>query len=302
MNAHTDTSLPAIAVADIERAVPLSPVRRLFEFARRHPQIAFGATLLLLLVLVAICAPLLGTTDPRALDPRNRLKPPSPESWFGTDMLGRDLYSRVLYGGQTSLFIGFAVTVISALSGTLIGLVSASIRWLDGIIMRIMDGLMSIPAILLAIAMMALSGASVVTVVTAISIIEIPRVARLIRGTVLSLREQPYVEAAITSGSPTWKIMFRHLLPGTVGQLTIQSAYVWAIAMVIEAALSFIGAGTPPTIPSWGNIMADGRALWQVKPYLVFIPAAFLSLTVLAINVLGDGLRDALDPRLAKRS
>lgn len=294
---------PALDASDLvaSKRAP-SRLARLWGLARQHPQIAFGGTLLTLLILLALFAPLLGTVDPRALNPTKRLQSPSAEFWFGTDMLGRDIYSRVLYGGQVSLFVGFVVTVISAILGTLLGLISASVRWLDGIIMRIMDGLMSVPSILLAIALMAVSGASLTTVVVAITIIEVPRVARLIRGSVLSLREMPYVEAAIAAGSTTPRIIFKHLLPGTFGQLTVQATYVWAVAMVIESSLSFIGAGMPPTIPSWGNIMADGKALWQVKPHLVFIPAVFLSLTVLAINVLGDGLRDALDPRLSKRS
>jgi peptide/nickel transport system permease protein len=281
---------------------PKSRLQKSWSFARRYSQISFGGTLLLILVLVSILAPFLGTVDPRAIDTVSRLKPPSVAHWFGTDMLGRDLYSRVLYGGRNSLLIGFSVMVISAIIGTLIGLVSAYLRWLDGVIMRIMDGLMSIPSMLLAIALMSLIGASLNTVITAISIIEIPRIARLIRGTVLSLREQPYVEAAITSGSGPVRIIFRHLLPGTVSPLIIQSTYIWAVAMIIETMLSFIGAGTPPTVPSWGNIMSDGRALWQVKPYIVFIPGVFLTLTVLAINVLGDGLRDAFDPRIALRN
>jgi peptide/nickel transport system permease protein len=175
------------------------------------------------------------------------------------------------------------------------------VRILDTVVMRIMDGLMSIPSILLAIALMALTRGSVTNVVVAISVAEIPRVARLVRGVVLTLREQPYVEAATTSGSGLAKTIFRHVLPNTLAPLTVQATYVWASAMITEAILSFIGAGTPPIIPSWGNIMAEGRALWQVKPYLVFFPAVFLSVTVLAVQLLGDGLRDALDPRLAKR-
>jgi peptide/nickel transport system permease protein len=183
----------------------------------------------------------------------------------------------------------------------LIGVVSGFVRWLDSVIMRIMDGLMSIPGILLAIALMALTRGSVSNVIIAITIPQVPQVARLIRSVVLSLREQPYVEAAVASGTRLPKIIFRHILPNTMAPLTVQATYICASAMITEAILSFIGAGTPPTIPSWGNIMAEGRALWQVKPYIVFFPAAFLSLTVLAVNLMGDGLRDALDPRLAKR-
>ena len=266
-------------------------------FARKHPEIAIGGALLGLMVLIAVFAPLLGTVDPRALAPGHRLKPPSAEHWFGTDQLGRDLYSRVLYGARISLFIGFSVALFSSLIGTLVGMISASSRWLDAVVMRVMDGVMSIPAILLAIALMAVAGGSVRNVIVAVTIVEAPRVARMIRGQVLSLREQPYVEAAVAAGSSLPGIVVRHLLPGIFAPLIVQATFVWATAMIIEAALSFIGAGSPPTIPSWGNIMADGKALWQVKPNLIFIPAGFLSVTLLAVNLLGDGLRDMLDPR-----
>jgi len=206
-----------------------------------------------------------------------------------------------MYGARVSLIVGFAVAALSSALGTLIGIVSGFIRWLDAIVMRIMDGLMSIPSLLLAIALMALTRASVQNVVVAITVAEVPRVARLVRGLVLSLREQPYVEAAVASGSRMPKIVFRHILPNTLAPLMVQATFICAAAMITEAILSFIGAGTPPIIPSWGNIMAEGRALWQVKFYIVAFPAVFLSVTVLAVNLLGDGMRDALDPRLAKR-
>jgi peptide/nickel transport system permease protein len=180
-------------------------------------------------------------------------------------------------------------------------LVSGFVRPLDAVLMRVMDGLMSIPSILLAIALMALLGASVENVVIAVTVGEFPRVSRLIRGVVLSLREQPFVEAAIASGTRVPKIIWKHILPNTLAPLTVNATFICASAMITEAALSFIGAGTPPIIPSWGNIMAEGRALWQIKPFIVFFPAIFLCITVLSVNLLGDGLRDALDPRLAKR-
>jgi len=282
----------------------LPPIRRRGRFrtlVRRNPTIAMGAGLLGIVVFIAVFAPWLGTVDPTALAPAKRLRLPSETYWFGTDMLGRDVYSRVMYGARVSLIVGFAVALLSSGVGTFIGVISGYVRWLDAVIMRIMDGLMSIPPILLAIALMALTRGSVQNVIIAISVAEVPRVARLIRGVVLSLREQPYVEAAIASGTRVPKIILRHILPNTIAPLTVQATYICASAMITEAILSFIGAGTPPTVPSWGNIMAEGRALWQVKPYIVFFPAVFLSVTVLAVNLLGDGLRDALDPRLAKR-
>lgn len=315
-------SLPPGIVAAQELPDVLPPRRergRIGTLLYRHPTMAIGGVLLALIVAIAVLAPWLGTVDPTALAPARRLRPPpdlfawlsywfaggrrppAVQYWFGSDMLGRDVYSRVVYGARVSLIVGFAVALFSAVVGMIIGLVSGFVRWLDAVVMRVMDGLMSIPSILLAIALMALTEGSVRNVVIAITIAEVPRVSRLVRGVVLSLREQPYVEAAITSGTRTPKIIVKHILPNTLAPLIVQATFICASAMITEAILSFIGAGTPPIIPSWGNIMAEGRALWQVKPYIVFFPALFLSLTVLAVNLLGDGLRDALDPRLAKR-
>ena len=305
----TDTALSpaeAAGAAAVASELPdlLPPVklrRGLYGFLRRHPGIAVGGALVLVMLFIAVFAPYLGTVDPTDLAPARRTREPSAQFWFGTDMLGRDIYSRVLYGTRVSLTVGFAVAILSSFAGLTIGLVSGFIRLVDGIIMRVMDGLMSIPPILLAVALMALTRGSVENVVTAIAVAEIPRVARLVRGVVLSLREQLYVDAAVTTGTRTPLIILRHILPNTLAPMTVQATYVCASAMIIEAILSFIGAGTPPTIPSWGNIMAEGRALWQVKPYIVFFPAVFLSVTVLGVNLLGDGLRDAVDPRIAKR-
>lgn len=292
-----------VAVA-AERPDILPPVRRrkgLLGYAFRYPTIAFGGALLLVMVFIAVFAPFLGTIDPTALSPVRRTREPSAQFWFGTDMLGRDIYSRVLYGTRVSLVVGFSVAVLASGIGLTIGLISGFVRILDGVVMRVMDGLMSIPPILLAVALMALTRGSVGNVIMAITIAEIPRVARLVRGVVLSLREQPYVDGAVAAGTRTPLIILRHILPNTLAPLTVQATYVCASAMIVEAILSFIGAGTPPITPSWGNIMAEGRALWQVKPFIVFFPAIFLSITVLAVNLLGDGLRDALDPRMAKR-
>jgi peptide/nickel transport system permease protein len=274
---------------------------RVRTFLRRHPTAALGGVLLAAMLFIAIFAPWLGTVDPTAIDPIHRLADPSARHWFGTDMLGRDVYSRTLYGARISLLVGFSVAFFSSAAGTLVGVTAGFVRFLDGILMRIMDGLMSIPPILLAIALMALTQASVKNVIFAISVSQFPAISRLVRGIVLSLREQPFVEAAIAAGTRTPQLVWRHILPNTVAALLVQATFTCASAMITEAILSFIGAGTPPIIPSWGNIMAEGRALWEIKPYIVFFPAAFLSVTVLAVNLLGDGLRDALDPRLAKR-
>ena len=257
--------------------------------------------MLTIMILIAIFAPWLGTVDPQAVSPLKRLKPPSEAFWFGSDMLGRDVYSRVVYGARVSLTIGLAVAFLSTLVGLAIGLVTGYIRWLDAIVMRIMDGLMSIPSVLLAIALMALTKASIENVIIAITLAEVPRVVRLVRSLVLSLREQPYVEAAVAAGTTLPRILLRHILPNTVAPLLVQATYVCASAMITEAILSFIGAGTPPNIPSWGNIMAEARSLFQIAGYLIYFPGVCLSLTVLAINLLGDGMRDALDPRLARR-
>ena len=289
----------AAAMPDI--LPPVKPKKGFIGFLRRNPTIAIGGFLVLSMVFVAVFAPFLFTKDPTALAPVLRTREPSAQWWFGTDMLGRDVYSRVLYGTRVSLTVGFSVAILASLAGLTIGLISGFIRVADSIIMRVMDGMMSIPPILLAIALMALTRGSVGNVILAITIAEIPRVSRVVRGVVLSLREQPYVDAAVASGTRTPMIILRHILPNTLAPLTVQATYICASAMITEAILSFIGAGTPPIIPSWGNIMAEGRALWQVKPYIVFFPAVFLSITVLAVNLLGDGLRDALDPRMAKR-
>lgn len=293
-------SVPRVLPAASE-AAPMSPVlarlSRALTFLRSRTEIAVGGGLLAAMVLLALATPYVLTGDPRALSPGSRLLPPSAEHWFGTDQLGRDLFTRVLYGARISLFVGVSVAFLSSLLGTFVGMVSASNRHLDAIVMRVMDGVMSIPAILLAIALMAVIGGSVLNVIVAVTIVEVPRVARLIRGIVLSLREQPYVEASISAGTSGPRIVLRHLLPGVVSPLIVQATFVWAIAMILEAGLSFIGAGTPPTTPSWGNILADGKALWQVRPTLIFFPALFLAVTLLAVNMLGDGLRDLLDPR-----
>jgi peptide/nickel transport system permease protein len=302
MSTTTTTQSGYVSAPALADVLPPAKQRgRAMTFVRRHPAIVIGGVLLGAMVFIAIFAPYLGTVDPTALAPAKRTREPSATYWFGTDMLGRDVYSRVMYGARVSLIVGFSVAALSSIIGSFIGLVSGFIRALDSVVMRVMDGLMSIPPILLAIALMALTRASVQNVIIAVSVAEFPRVSRLIRGVVLSLREQPFVEAAVASGTRLPMIIIKHILPNTLAPLMVNATFICASAMITEAALSFIGAGTPPIVPSWGNIMAEGRALWQVKPYIVFFPAVFLSITVLSVNLLGDGLRDALDPRLAKR-
>ena len=299
---------PTLGALDV-RAAPVLPEvlpprrarGRVMLMIYRHPTVFAGGLLLGIMVFIAVFAPLLFTSDPTALAPARRTRAPSGQYWFGSDMLGRDVYSRVLYGSRVSLIVGFSVALCASVVGLTIGLLAGFIRVIDTVVMRVMDGLQSIPGILLAIALMALTRASVQNVVVAIAVTQVPPVSRLVRSVVLTLREQPYVEAAVAAGTPVWKIILKHILPNTLAPVIVQATFICASAMITEATLSFIGAGTPPIIPSWGNIMAEGRALWQVKPYIVFFPALFLSVTVLAVNLLGDGLRDALDPRLAKR-
>jgi peptide/nickel transport system permease protein len=277
------------------------PRATLRDVVRRHPTALAGGLLLAIMVAIAVLAPYLATVDPQAINPVRRLRPPGLEHWFGTDSLGRDIYSRVIYGTRVSLIVGLGVALLSTAIGLVVGLVSGFNRAADAVLMRVMDGLMSIPPVLLAIALMALTRASVQNVIVAITIAEVPRVSRLVRSVVLGLREQPFVEAARAAGTRSWRILGRHILPNTVAPLIVQATYICASAIIIEAILSFLGAGTPPTTPSWGNIIAEGRTLFLVAAYLILIPGLFLSITVLAVNLVGDGLRDALDPRLARR-
>jgi peptide/nickel transport system permease protein len=266
----------------------------------RHPSVFWGGLLLVVMVIIAVIGPLF-TVDPVALNPIKRLKAPSAEFWFGTDFLGRDVLARVIHGARVSLVVGLAVAVVAVVLGLLIGLVSGYLRWLDAIMMRVMDGLMAIPGILLAIALISLSGATLVTVIIAIVIPEIPRVVRLVRSVVLSVREEPYVEAAIASGTRLAPILWRHILPNTIAPLIVQATYICGSAMLTEAILGFLGAGIPPEIPSWGNIMSEGRTYFQLTPWIIFYPGIALALTVLAVNTVGDGLRDTLDPRIARK-
>lgn len=268
---------------------------------QKHPNLLIGAWMLGTAILVAISAPWLGTTDPEMIAPFKRLETPSSELWFGGDLVGRDVYSRTVYGARTSLIVGLGVAIIGISLGLLIGLLSGFVRWIDQILMRVMDGLMAIPSVLLAVALISLTGASLKNVIIAISIAEIPRVARLVRSVVIQLKDRPYVEAAMTSGTPFMLVLWRHVLPNTLAPLLVQATYIFAAAVLTEAILSFIGAGTPPSTPSWGNIVSEGRTVFSIAPHIVLFPGLALSFTVLGVNLLGDGLRDIFDPRYMSR-
>jgi peptide/nickel transport system permease protein len=286
-------------------------MRQLF----RNPSVMIGGVLVLVMALMGLLAPFLGTRDPAEINPSVRNKTPGFEATirddegkrvpvayrFGTDSLGRDIYSRVVYGARVSLFVGVTVAAIAVSIGLVIGLIAGYIRWLDGIIMRFMDGLMAIPEILLAIGLVSLFRAGLVAVIVAIVIPQIPRVVRLVRSVVLSIREEPYVESAITVGTPTPHLLVRHVLPNTMAPLIVQGTFICASAILVEAILSFLGIGVPPETPTWGNIMAEGRTYFRILPHNILYPGVFLAVTVLAINMMGDGLRDTLDPRFAKR-
>ena len=289
---------PAALSADAvlsERAQP-----SIWQLLLKNRSVFWGGLLLLIMVLIAAIWPLF-TIPPTEQNVMSRLKPPSAEWWFGTDFLGRDIFVRVIHGARISLVVGLAVAVVATTIGLLLGLIAGYIRSLDAIVMRVMDGLMAIPAILLAIAMISISGATLSTVIIAITIPEIPRVVRLVRSVVLTVREEPYVEAAIASGTKLPLILYRHILPNTIAPLIVQATYICGAAMLTESILGFLGAGIPPEIPSWGNIMAEGRTYFQLTPWIIFYPGIALALTVLAVNIVGDGLRDTLDPRIARK-
>ena len=274
--------------------------RDLRRFVRRNPTIVIGAAVLIVLLVIALLAPFI-SGDPQRLSPVERLRPPSALHWFGTDNLGRDVFARTVWGGRISLLVGFSVAAFATVAGIGIGLLCYLSGWIEAVAMRVMDGLMAIPSILLAIALVSLSRASVATVIVAITIPEIPRVTRLVRAVMLGVRERPFVEAATAGGSRPLKIMWRHILPATFPPLIVQASYSAASAILIEAGLSFLGAGTPPSIPTWGNMIASSRVFLSAAPWAVFFPGLSLAVAVLAVNILGDGLRDRLDPRLSRR-
>jgi peptide/nickel transport system permease protein len=312
---------PAVSTIDIdEQPAVLDDSRRAsrkpgaWSRAGKNVSARIGAVLILLIALTGVAAPWLSPWDPNGINPSARNKTPGFETtirdddgnkvpymaWMGTDTLGRDIYTRILFGARVSLTIGLAVAALSVAIGLALGVVAGYFRWLDGIVMRVMDGLMAIPAILLAIALISLEGSGLSTVIIAITIPQIPTVTRLVRSIVLTIREEPYVEAAIGVGTPIIKVLWRHVLPNTYAPLIVQATFLCGSAILLEAILSFLGVGMPTDAPTWGNIMADGRSLFQLYPHMILFPGMFLAITVLAINMLGDGLRDAVDPRLAK--
>jgi peptide/nickel transport system permease protein len=301
-----------MAVAD---TTPVRPRASVLRQLLRSTSVIIGGLIVGAMVIIGALAPWLDTRDPAEVNPSVRNKLPGftatirdddgnkvPVTYrFGTDSLGRDIYSRVVYGARVSLIVGLTVSLISIVIGLLIGLIAGYVRWLDGILMRFMDGLMAIPAILLAIGLVSVFRAGLFAVVVAIVVPEVPRVVRLVRSIVLSIREEPYVESAITVGTPTPLLIFRHVLPNTIAPLIVQGTFICAAAILIEAILSFLGIGIPPEIPTWGNIMAEGRTLFRVFPQNILYPGIFLAVTVLGVNMLGDGLRDVLDPKMERR-
>lgn len=304
----------ALPLAD-DTAPALRPPTPLHLRALRHGAVRLSLAALALLVAMALCAPWLYTIDPAAIDPASANLLPGTRAEFmtlagdsfqhrfllGSDSMGRDIWSRIAYGARVSLTVGAAVAALALALGTVVGLAAGYFRRLDGLLMRLMDGMMAIPSILFAITLVALWRPSVLTVTLAIAIPEIPRVARLVRSVVLSVREEPFVEAAIALDTPTLTLLLRHILPSAIAPLIVQGTYICAAAMLVEAILSFLGIGLPPDIATWGNIMADGRQQFTQYPHAVLLPAIFLALTVLAVNLLGDGLRDTLDPKFSKR-
>ena len=296
-----------MAVSDVARTpsnVPVAGTTRLLtvlRFARRHPNITIGTFLFACVVSCALLAPLIAPYDPDAINPAHRLRPPSAEHWFGTDAFGRDVLSRVFWGGRISLVVGVAVATLAVTIGLAIGLVAGFSRAADTVLMRIMDAMMAIPGILLAIALVAMTTASLRTAIFALVVPEIPRVVRLVRSIVLSLREQPFVEAARAVGTRPHMILIRHIMPNTLAPLIVQATFICAFAILGEAYLSFLGVGLPPPISTWGSVIAEGRKVFSLAVWVVLFPGLFLGLTVLSINLIGDGLRDLLDPKLTRR-
>jgi peptide/nickel transport system permease protein len=294
----------AEAAATILASGEAIAARRRFRVLRKllhHRSFMVGFIIVLLMVIAALCAPLTGV-DPNAMRVRMRFRPPQETWWFGTDQFGRDLFTRVLYGAQLSLWIGLSVAVLSGVVGAAIGVLSAQFRRLDSLLMRIMDALMAAPAILLAIGLGAALGPQTHSVIIALAVAYIPRTARIVRASALVTRELEFIEAARVSGASNMRIMFKHLLPNATGPLLVQCTFVFAYAILAEAALSFLGIGPPPPAPSWGNIIAEGRQFAVQSWWIMLFPGFAISLAALGMNLLGDGLRDVLDPRLKVES
>ena len=295
---NTSSTAPVQAVSGLRRS--LNEAGSVLRDIASSPTSGIALFIFLACVIIGIVAPML-IEDPTAIDPFQRLKPPSAEHIMGTDHLGRELMLMVLVGTKTSLAIGVTVSVITVIAGGLIGLLGGYFRWAESILMRLMDGMMAIPSLLLAVALVAIWGAGFFTVVAAIVVNDTPRMARVVRSTVVNIKGRQFIDAAHTIGTPTWKILGLHILPNTVGPITVQATYVFASAILIEAILSFLGAGMPPSIPSWGAMIAEGRFMFQIAPWVIMIPGAALTILVLSVNVLGDALRERLDPRLRIR-
>ena len=267
----------------------------------KNPNMAFGFAILIVISFFTILAGTLDRYDPLRLDPPERLLKPSGAHWFGTDNTGRDVYSRTIHGGRVSLRVGFTVAVLTVGAGMVVGLISGYDRRADMVIQRFMDAIMSFPTLLLALALIAMLGSSVNNVIIVITVVDTPRMVRIVRAQVLALREFAFVEAARAIGAPTWRVLLLHVAPNTFAPVMVQATYVFATAILVEAGLSFLGLGIPPELPSWGNILALGRTYLQTAVWVAFFPGLVLTITVLAINLVGDGLRDALDPKLARR-
>lgn len=259
-----------------------------------------GGVLIIVIALVGLAAPLLTPYDPNGLQISDRLKPPSSAHPFGTDNFGRDVWARTVFGTRLSLVVGLSTALITAVLGTLLALLAGTYRFLGELIMRVMDGLMALPATLLAIAIMAAVGPRVENMVVALSLVYLPRSTRVARAAVLVVREQVFVEAAIALGAGNRGIMWRHILPGALSPVIVQATYVFATAVLLEASLSFLGVGAPPEVPSWGIMLSEGRLLMRNAPWMTVFPGTLLALTVLSVNMLGDGLRDALDPKMKR--
>ena len=290
----------ALSTPNTALSFPLRAMRWLLTHARGNPTMAAGILFVVGIAFVTTAAPLFAPQDPDRLNPANRLQAPSSEYWFGTDQVGREVYPRTIYGGRVSLVVGFSVAALSMAIGTVVGLTAGYFRTADAIIMRFLDGLMAFPMILLAIAMVAILGASMQNVIVALVVVSFPRETRVVRASVLSLREQQFVDAARAIGARTSRILAFHIFPSTVPPLIIQGTFTCALAILTEATLSFLGAGISPDVPSWGNMMAEGNYYVQVAIWVIVFPGVALGLTVMGVSLAGDGLRDLLDPRISR--